>query len=131
MEWHGRLDTTSGRNADVEFSKILRTTQRERSKDIGMPLFRQRNSTAERLLQTELSPLNMCPPKGFNRYKKTKLRKYTKERCVWYMPEAVEGIGHVMELGNDTVFDKNLPIVKDPKSVMDHLHAKTYFKSYQ
>jgi hypothetical protein len=46
------------------------------------------------------------------------------------MPEAVEG-KHVMELGNDTVFDKNLPIVKDPKSVMDHLHSKTYYKSYQ
>ena len=46
------------------------------------------------------------------------------------MPEAVEG-KHAMELGNDTVFDKNLPIVKNPKSVMDHLHAKTYYKSYQ
>ena len=46
----------------------------------------------------------------------------------WYMKEA-EGGTHHIELAPQSKWEKILPIVREPKSVLGHLHKKTYFKS--
>ena len=44
------------------------------------------------------------------------------------MPELTEK-GHILEIGPEKLWEKYLPIVKKPRSVLGHLHQKTYFKS--
>lgn len=128
MDANSFLDTSAGQNTDVTFSRLLRQTQKQRSKDLGPASFRYRNTTAERLLEAELSTFNSHPIKGVQKYEKTKKRLFMPETVTWYLPVA-ENNSHYIEIGPTSKWEKNLPRVKDASKLHPHLHEKIHFKS--
>lgn len=62
-------------------------------------------NTADRLLQAELSPFNMNPPKGLDKYKKAS-QLYLPEKTTWYMPESVNG-QHIHVIEPDSQLERN------------------------
>ena len=66
------LDTSPGLNHSNTFNKLLRSSHNDRSKDLGPSAFRYRETTAERLLSAVMDPINMNPPKGIYKEKRTK-----------------------------------------------------------
>ena len=73
MDENSFLDTTPGKNADRVFESVLRQGQRDRTKDLGPPCFRITNRTAERLMDCELSAMNLQPPKGIRKLEQLKV----------------------------------------------------------
>jgi hypothetical protein len=65
--------------------------------------------------------MNFQPPKGIKRLEKLKMQNYTPETIKWFMPELTEK-GHILEIGPEKLWEKYLPIVKQPRSVLGHLH---------
>ena len=58
---------------------------------MGPSAFRFSDTGAERLLRAELDPLNMEPPRGINKFKKTKTNLFMPQTTKWFMPQSVEG----------------------------------------
>lgn len=113
-------DTTPKGNTEIGFSKLLRQTQRNRSKDLGAPVFKHDRYTVDRMMAVQLSPHNEKPIAGIDKYK-TARETFEEKKATWFMPEAVDG-RHEVILEETSPWSNNLIQIKNAQKFYSHYH---------